>query len=216
MRRCLSVDVKEQRGQLLDSLQYLSDERRKKALSYHFEKDRLLSIAAGLFIGYIESTYHTEIGFNANEKPYASNGNVEFNISHSGHYVVFAESDLPVGIDIEEMGHHKDIYKNVMTDDEYHIFMGYPDNVKDDLFCRMWTVKESYMKAVGSGLTIAPDTFSVITDNGISCDLPHDLKVRELDAPDGYHASVCSTDVDGFILKNITVSDLIKMIEKGP
>lgn len=213
MKRCLSIDVREQREQLLDSMGYLSVDRKEKALSYHFEKDRLLSIAAGLFFRYITEKYHTEILFGPNDKPYAKNGRMEFNISHSGHYVVFAESEVPIGIDIEEIGHNNDIARNVMMKNEYQTFLGYVDDVKDDLFCRMWTVKESYMKAVGSGLTIAPDSFSVITKNGIRHDgFPDGLKVKELDAPEGYHVSVCSKDVDGFVLEKITVKELIEMV----
>ncbi len=189
----------------------ISFDRRTKALSYCFEKDRKLSAVAGLFFRTVEVKYNVRITIDEDDKPQTNRSDVNFNVSHSGSMVVCAVSDVPVGIDVEAIGNNLDISKDVMMKEEYEIFMSM-DN-REEVFCRMWTIKESYMKALGKGLSIPPNTFDIIKENGLRHDgFPNGLKVRELESPEGYCVSVCSSDVECDEMKAISCRQMLDLI----
>ena len=183
----------------------LSDERKEKADFYRFPKDKMLSIAAGLFIRLVERSYG-KVAADENGKLHTTRA--EFNLSHSGHFVVFAISDSPVGIDIESLGRNMDIARRVMTEEEYEDYIGTVDEKdREDVFIRMWTAKESYMKALGLGFRLAPETFRVLY--GYELRSPDGtMRIQELDAPENYHVSVCSEDWESSI-RTLEIGDLI-------
>jgi len=95
-------------------------------------------------------------------KPHAENiSGVHFNLSHSGSMVVFAISDVPVGVDVEIVKQARlSVAKRFFCDDEYELVAsGLAD--QDEAFFNIWTMKESYLKWEGKGLVGALDSFSV-------------------------------------------------------
>jgi len=99
-----------------------------------------------------------EVG--ANGKPDFIDGTVHFSLSHSGNYAVCAISDKPVGVDIEipRSGSLR-IAERFFAPDELTHIKNAAD--PDDEFCRVWTMKESYIKALGLTLS-SLDSFSVL------------------------------------------------------
>ena len=91
-------------------------------------------------------------------KPYAP-GFPCFNLSHSGSWCVLAVSETEIGIDIEEIrGEHLQITRAVLTPEE-------TDWMRQDpliRFHRLWTWKESVMKATGLGLNLDPKEIDVL------------------------------------------------------
>jgi 4'-phosphopantetheinyl transferase len=82
------------------------------------------------------------------------NKNIDFNISHSGEYVVcIIGKNLKLGIDIEEIKEieFKD-YKMVMTDQQWEDI--YQSSNPTKSFFNFWTMKESMIKADRRGLSI--------------------------------------------------------------
>ena len=85
-------------------------------------------------------------------KPYIENHEVEFNVSHSGEYLAIAVSEFPVGVDIQEPKNIKDgMFRKVVQEEETELI---GDNRQKD-FLRLWTLKESFVKAEGKGLRIS-------------------------------------------------------------
>lgn len=78
---------------------------------------------------------------------------IEFNISHSGLYVVLALSAYPVGIDVQEISdmEFNAIGKRVLSESEYLDFLR-SDNPGESFF-RTWVRKEAYVKWTGEGIT---------------------------------------------------------------
>ncbi|HIT54117.1 MAG TPA: 4'-phosphopantetheinyl transferase superfamily protein [Candidatus Fimivicinus intestinavium] len=77
--------------------------------------------------------------------------NLFFNISHSGHYAVCAVSDRPVGIDIEQQrAYRPQLAGRVCSEAEQSLLAQSRD--PSQLFCRLWTLKESFVKCTGAGL----------------------------------------------------------------
>jgi 4'-phosphopantetheinyl transferase len=88
-----------------------------------------------------------------------------FNISHAGEWVVCAVDCQPVGVDIERiksagMG-SEEIAKKFFSAGEYEAMLEMPEADRVTRFFELWTLKESYIKAVGKGLSIALDSFSL-------------------------------------------------------
>jgi len=102
---------------------------------------------------------------------------IRFNLSHSGDTAACIIAGSEVGIDVQHVAGIKDkVAKKVLTDDEYSIFNKSSD--PDGYFCKVWTVKESYIKKTGQGLlfdfkTIAaddiPDTHIIKGENYYCC-----------------------------------------------
>ena len=92
--------------------------------------------------------------------------NIEFSLSHSGDYAVCAISEGKegeIGTDIEK---HKRAQKGIA---EHFFCEGEKQRIKtDEDFYRYWTLKESFIKAVGKGLAISLDSFEVFEKDGIA------------------------------------------------
>lgn len=124
-------------------LSSIPEERKEKALRHVKEEDVLLSIGGSYLIE--KYTPKGEILYHEGGKPYKQGS--EFSLSHSGSYVIFALSDKPIGIDIEEMKPRaKNISRIAFREDE---------TIDGDLdFYRRWCIKESIAKCLGNGLSI--------------------------------------------------------------
>jgi 4'-phosphopantetheinyl transferase len=101
-------------------------------------------------------------------KPYLSEHPPHFNISHSGCWVVGAFADKEVGIDVELIRTpNYAVAKRFYSDIEIATLNAFEDaDLKKDYFFRLWTLKESYLKAIGTGLTKSLSSFTVTTSYG--------------------------------------------------
>ena len=89
-----------------------------------------------------------------NGKPYLVNhSEVQYNISHSGKYVVCAFAQVSVGIDIQEkrIVNVERIGRKIFPIEEYREFL--KSEEKQETFFRQWVMRESYLKWTGEGLT---------------------------------------------------------------
>ena len=94
---------------------------------------------------------NVEINFNEFGKPFFKNEKYFFNTSHSGKYAICVISDKEVGIDIQEIKEYKEkVAKHCFSKKE----LQYVELSKDkaDMFYRIWCLKESYSKCIGTGL----------------------------------------------------------------
>lgn len=105
-------------------------------------------------------------------KPYLLNKDtfpIHFNLSHSGDYAAFAfSSSGPVGIDIEKVRpklRMEPLVRRFFHPEEYTVFSGLDEKAQREFLFRKWTVREAFLKGLGTGLTLDPRSFCV-TDNG--------------------------------------------------
>lgn len=175
-------------------LELVGTERRKKVIRYRMPDDRKRSLAAGLIIRKILN----ENGLSEDSLKYSENGkpladNLFFNISHAGDYVVGVSSDREVGCDIEKI---VDAPLEV-TDRFFHLKEAeYIKSAEDKnrAFFTLWTLKESYMKMTGRGMSLPLDSFEVVPTAegfvlGKSSERPCFFETMEFD---GYIFSVSS------------------------
>ena len=116
-----------------------------------------------------------------------------FNVSHAGDYVVGVLSDCEVGCDIEK---NANAPLEVAEHYFYHSELAYIKAAKnkDKAFFTLWTLKESYMKMTGRGMSLPLDSFEVVpTADGFvlgkSSERPCFFETMEFD---GYIFSVSS------------------------
>lgn len=110
-------------------------------------------LAEGLQKYRIDKDILYEMKYTAHNKPYLDAG-IDFNISHSGKYVVCVISkEFSVGIDIEEI-RDTDIsdFTDQFTDQEMWNINHAEDKFRE--FFKYWTIKEAVIKADGRGLSV--------------------------------------------------------------
>ncbi len=158
--------------------------------------------------------------FSNNGKPkLKENENIHFNISHSGNWVVCAFSNLQVGVDVEKIRKvNFEIARRFFSDEEVFRLFSLPENLQTEYFFDLWTLKESYLKAVGTGLTKPLKSFTVkendneilLFDGGIK----KDVFLKKVNADKNHKLAVCSFEADcSGELKKIFIDDILGMIQ---
>ena len=91
-------------------------------------------------------------------KPYFSQGNLHFSISHTRRHAFCALSDRPVGIDAEESDRaiRPELLKKALSASEFARCAAFPD--PNQAFLRLWVLKEAAAKLSGQGLRGYPNT----------------------------------------------------------
>lgn len=160
-------------------LSQASEERRKKAEAYRFRKDKNLSLGAAILLDTVFSEYGLRekdavYGFGENGKPFAENlPELRFSISHSGEWVIASFSGSETGCDIEEIKKSDlRLAQRFFHSSEYELLAAAPESERDILFCRLWTLKESFIKMSGKGLAMPLGSFRMtFGENGISSEI---------------------------------------------
>ncbi|MDR1550936.1 MAG: 4'-phosphopantetheinyl transferase superfamily protein [Hungatella sp.] len=199
----------------------VSEKRRMKADCYHFISDSYRCICAELLLQY--SLYQTvgrcvemDIIYNQFGKPFMNHmDNFSFNISHSGKWVVIAYGSTEVGIDIEEIISERDNIADQFFTKEENIFIHKVTGEEKARFTQIWTLKESYIKYLGTGLSTRLDSFSVNALEGVITnqegEIQKDLILKNYPFDTNYFLSVCSKEKDVIIFE-IMLDDLIWFI----
>ncbi|MCX7922798.1 MAG: 4'-phosphopantetheinyl transferase superfamily protein [Clostridia bacterium] len=125
--------------------------------------------------------------------------NFYFNVSHAGEWVVCAAGDARLGIDVEEIKPIDfDIAERFFSREECSDLFMRSEAERLGYFFDLWTLKESYIKAEGRGLSIPLDSFTfkiqgddirITTNNEF-----RDCFFKQYDIGRNYKLAVCSTD----------------------
>lgn len=183
------------------ALNELPEYRQKKAEKMKQERDKRLSVGAGLLIKHVlekAGGSEDEIFYGSKGKPYLKGKKVFFNVSHSGEYAICAVADTEVGCDIEKIEKaDMKLAKKCFSEHEYESLCGCEtEKERNILFFRYWTMRESYVKALGTGITTPFRSFFIDFDgeNPEIRTALADRKTRltEIKGPDGYCCSVCT------------------------
>jgi 4'-phosphopantetheinyl transferase len=151
----------------------LSEKERKRAGSFHFQKDSDLFMARHATLRMILSSYCNtppeDLKFGSNEygKPCLAfpATSLHFNVSRSADSALYAVSrSHEVGVDLEYI-HRKVDYvalaNKFFSRDETKALQSVSNSALPRSFYRCWTRKEAYVKALGEGLSFPFNTFSV-------------------------------------------------------
>ncbi|MCM3339753.1 4'-phosphopantetheinyl transferase superfamily protein [Paenibacillus sp. MER TA 81-3] len=147
-------------------LPYVSEERKSSIARFRQEIDAkraLLSecIVRALIISqYRCSNEHIRFERHTHGKPYAaSHPDYHYNVSHSGDWVACAVADLPLGVDIEQIRPIElSIAERFFAASETEAILSLCEAERLPMFYKIWTLKESFVKAEGTGLTVPLDS----------------------------------------------------------
>jgi phosphopantetheine--protein transferase-like protein len=79
----------------------------------------------------------------------------DFNVSHSGEYVLVAARKGRIGVDLEkirEVREMKKLVERYFHPEETAAWLDAAEGRKTDVFFRLWTAREAAMKCLGLGL----------------------------------------------------------------
>lgn len=147
---------------------YVSDSCKEKAKRFRFAADRLRTLLGERLArrgicnrcGLSESDVtieRTKLG-----KPYALDLPCHFSISHSGDYVFCALSEQVLGIDAEQIREMDlSFAADAFSEEEVRLLSSESGAAKTRLFFALWTLKESYVKWLGTGFYRNPESYTI-------------------------------------------------------
>ncbi len=135
------------------------------------------------------------IGYNRFGKPLLIDSELQFNIAHSKAWLVCVVANNPVGIDVEKIiAWRERVAKRVLSEPEYSALQTLNAFEKTEQFYSLWTLKESYSKAIGRGLTVPFNGFSIKKSRlNRLFETDDHYWLRQYDIDPDYKLSVCST-----------------------
>lgn len=206
-----------------DKLEYLtskiSSEKRETINKFYNRKDKIRSLIGEILVRVkLAEDFgigNEDIVFEKNDygKLYIKGySNLHFNISHSGDWVICGIDEKDIGVDVEKIKNieYEEIARNFFSEKESNYILNKDKKNQLARFYEMWTLKESYVKCCGKGLSIPLKSFSIlrggediklIQDN---MNLKCSFKIFEID--EHYKCAVCSINE-----KNSLDIDIIKV-----
>ena len=206
---------------LLDKMSLLSYEEKEKVSKYKYNKDRALSLAGRLLLLCFANRYKSDdysdvnyiddldefdernindlsIEYDSNGKGFIKNReNLYYNISHSGNISACVLSDVPVGVDIQNIRKvNEKIARRFFGEKDCEYIFDSKDCSEEEMnkkITYVWSAKESFVKLTGRGIAGGMDDFFEDFDKMIVCDCATGLKKADLfyfKTKDNYHCFV--------------------------
>lgn len=134
----------------------------------------------------------SDLKYTEKDRPYFDCSTFDFNISHSGKYVVLVCSDTSkVGVDIEQ---HRaiqvDDFKRYFSEDEWQNIL--QSTIPQNQFFDYWTIKEAAIKCLGDGVAVLSKT-KTLDENRVLCD-DEIFYYKKLDIENNYSFALCSSE----------------------
>lgn len=189
-------------------------ERQERVECLRFDRDKQLSAAAYAVLLYALRERGCEVreplrwDYNEYGKPRLRDfPELHFNLSHCDGAAACALSDFEVGVDIQDITPpDSGVVRMTMSDGECGLIAG--SAAPERTFTRLWTVKESYLKLLGSGLDSSLRKLD-FADCVSDCFTAHGCCFRTK-ATDGWYLTRCAAtngSVAGMFVR-LTIDDI--------
>lgn len=152
------------RGHFIAAENVMSNDERERAAKFLRGKETF--IASRWLLREALSTYAnvppSELDFRrtAKGKPYLEGYGIEFSLSHSDRWALLAVSNKTLGADIEVPQKTRDllgIAQSFFHPLEYAQLKELDETDQQDYFFQLWTLKEAFLKAIGTGISAGLD-----------------------------------------------------------
>lgn len=183
------------------ALSVLSADEAARAARYRFAAPRQRFCAGRIALrsvlaAYLRADAHTlSFGAGPHGKPLLAGAELQFNLSHSGQCGLIAVAPRrPLGCDIEAVDARLDtdlVARHCFSESEQARLARHADApARRAAFFALWVAKEAYLKGLGTGLHIAPASFTLPREDGALPALPGadalEWRLRRLDLGPGY------------------------------
>lgn len=195
-----------------------------RALSFYHSKDKQRHLTGELLARYMLTRLTGKrplepfiTGDKGKPHPEGYNG-VHFNVSHSGIWIVAATSNGSVGVDVERMRKVPEgvAYRFFSESEKQLLDLAENEIEKAHIFFTLWTLKESFLKAIGKGLTKSLHTFTILKQPDGGYALAPDPEtmgyfLKSYSFEEGYKLAACATD-DEFDqeIKMVSIDELLQ------
>lgn len=187
-------------------MHYLSHEKQNQIESFLFDIDKKLSLLSDLFVRSIACKV---LNLKNNDLVFSKDkyGNpslqgfpkFQYNVSHTKNAIVVGFSNYPLGVDIEKILKSEQLVaERSFCPNEIRYMQSHPDK-QDNLFYKIWTQKEAYLKYIGKGITVPMKSIDVTSNELIKL-----LKTVEIE---DYILTLCTRE-------NFCKNDLYQLNEK--
>ncbi len=207
-------------------LSHLPAQSREEAARYRNVPDEQRKVLGELLVRAIIGkklrlgTDKIEFTFSEKKKPLLlGHDALHFNISHSGDWVVAAFSEKPVGVDVEKIRKMNfGVAQRFFSPEEVAALLALPEKKQIEYFFELWTLKESYLKALGTGLTRPLNSFSIVRDKKGHTLMENNEQVevflRQIRLDRNHKLAVCGYEPEiGNRLTPLFIDDLVSMFE---
>ncbi len=177
-----------------DAMSRVPESRKQKIASFRHAESQRLSLGVGLLLVLALE----EEGIDGRQariaegqwgKPFLpDHPNLHFSLSHSGKWAMCALGNRPLGCDVEATGRgNEKLSKRFFHPEEQQVLAMLAPDTRPEWqreFTRIWTRKESWLKADGRGLSLGMESFSVLADQP-------GIHYSEMSGTDGYAFACC-------------------------
>ena len=172
-----------------------SPNRQQKIAHYYFQPDRVRTVLAELLVRWLLAG-RSGLGIKdiylqrrALGKPYWLDGNLSFNLSHSGSWIVCSIGTAESGVDVEAFQVlDMELAQHYFCPEEYQVLQSLSRAAQMEMLLKFWTLKESFLKYTGEGLSRrmdAVDGRELLAGRGT-------VAGRSFRLPDGAWLSICT------------------------
>lgn len=124
-----------------------------------------------------------------------------FNLSHSGDRAICAVGNTDLGCDVEKVKPFSEaVVHRFFSEEEREIINRADASLRDETFCRVWTLRESYAKLDGRGLCVPHESYGFRFDSDrptlILNGKEAHIGIFEPNFSDGYRYAVCAAAPD--------------------
>ncbi|MEH7457911.1 4'-phosphopantetheinyl transferase superfamily protein [Bacillus sp. JJ1127] len=202
-------------------LPYISEERRARISLRKTYEDIMREIVCDALVHHIVYKKYgmknrLEWGRTLYGKPYIHNlSSFQFSLSHAGEWVVCAVDTQPVGIDIECVrAVDFQAMQYLFSSQEQKWWKKIPEDKQLETFYHIWTGKESYIKAIGTGVSKNLSSFTVSLSEGRVYDEQWEgiWFIKQIPFHQEYILSVCTRGKD--FSKNVQYTTMKHLIEE--
>lgn len=191
-----------------EKVKQLSPYRQQKIAILRNDRDRNRSLGAGLLLDHGLAVYglqerSVEYDIGQWGKPALKyHPEICFSLSHSGDYAICTIGDRPVGNDIEHVreGRLKVANRFFAEEELAWLYEAETEGERTGRMFRLWTMKESFLKVIGRGMSLSLKDFVIRMDEESGrARVRHsfDAKyyyMREYGEIDGYCTAVCAQE----------------------
>lgn len=178
--------------------------RQEKLTRLREGQPRRLSLGAGLLLVHAlreEGLHPADYTVDSYGRPsFPSLPDFHFSLSHSGETAMCAVSAKAIGCDVEERRSvDLRLAERFFHPDEWAYLSSLPQEAREEDFFRLWTRKESYMKALGLGFSLPLSSFALRADGADALLAGGDGQhwfFRSFKTGENTYCAVCSRDAE--------------------